>query len=114
MQTNTITKTPNVPAQKEVPSVLWKNPGRAICRDGKIINTEGEIWVLFDRTVDTQINWELVKASPAIKNAMKGYVFYKIEQQTAQAASTVFISLKYFSQTIEHLNSPGEITFSNL
>ncbi len=114
MPTNISAKKTVIPTQKAGVSNLWENPGRAICRDGKIINTEGERWVLFDETVDTEINWELVKASPAIKSAMQDYVFYKIEQQTAQAASTVFICLKYFSQLIEHLNTPADITFTDL
>lgn len=77
MQTNIITKMPTVPAQNADVSNDWQNPGRALCRDGKVINTKGERWILFDETVDTEINWELVKASPAIKNALQGYVFIK-------------------------------------
>lgn len=114
MQTNIITKISAVPAQNTSGSSAWQNPGRALCRDGKIINTEGEHWSLFDKTMNVAINWKLVNASSEMKNAMKGFVFHKIEQQTAQAALTVFTSLKYFSQTIEHLNSPAEITFVDL
>lgn len=98
--------------EMKIPARTGVIPKRALCRNGKVVDTSGEIWVLPEESVDMQINWNLLPGAPHIKNSMKAFVFYKVESQAPQSSWTVFNSLKYFAEEIKHVDYVSDLSFT--
>jgi hypothetical protein len=92
----------------------WNNPGRAITRDGQVIDTSGEIWRLPAVGVMVTINWHLVITAADVKDAMKAHIFHSIESQEAETAGTIFNFLKHIINQVGPLDSAADLTFKKL
>jgi hypothetical protein len=96
------------------PLFSWNNPGRAITRDGRVIDTSGEIWRLPAVGIMVTINWNLVTTASDVKDAMKVHIFHSIESQEAETAGTIFNFLKYVIHQVVPLDSTADLTFDKL
>lgn len=92
----------------------WNNPGRAITREGQVIDTSGEIWKLPAIGVMVTMNWHLVITAADVKDAMKAHIFHSIESQEAETAGTIFNFLKYIIHQVGPLDSAADLTFDKL
>src|SRR5947209_3529847 len=95
----------------DIPLYVWSNPGKAIDRDGRVIDTSCEVWTIPLIGEIVSINWNLVITAPDVKDAMKAFVFHSIETQAAKAASTIYWYLKYVVMQVGPLDSTYDLTF---
>lgn len=93
---------------------VWTNPGRAIDRAGRVIDTSREVWTISVIGGVVSINWNLVTTTADVKDAMQAFVFHSIETQAAEAAGTVYNYLKYLARQVGHLDSVDDLTFERM
>ncbi|HEX8131595.1 MAG TPA: hypothetical protein VF527_21040 [Pyrinomonadaceae bacterium] len=90
---------------------VWQNPGKAIDRNGRVVDTTGEIWPLNDASGPLQINWANVNTGSDIKDALKAYVFHAIESLAPSSAGTIFFHLKYVLSEVLVISSLSHLDY---
>jgi hypothetical protein len=93
---------------------VWSNPGKAIDRAGRVIDTSREVWTIPVIGGVVSINWNLVTTAADVKDAMRAFVFHSVERQAAEAAGTVYNYLKYLARQVGHLDSVDDLTFERM
>ena len=97
-----------------VPLFVWDNPGKVIDRNGRPVDTKGEKWELQDPSDNIALNWDTLKTTADIKDAIKSHVAHTIESQAPKTAHQVFKQLKYCMDRLPPLNSAWDITYEVL
>jgi integrase len=96
------------------PIYVWQNPRRAIDRNGRLVDTTGEIWPLNDASGPIQINWASVDTGSDIKDALKAYVFHAIEAQAPGSSGTIFFHMKYVLNEVLTVTSLVQLDYAAL
>lgn len=105
---------PQLQSPVNQPLFVWDNPGKIFDRNGRPVDTTGEIWRLQEPSNNIDLNWDTLDAAPDIKDAIKAYLAYTIESQSPITANQVFTQLKYCLVRLPAFNSAAEITYEIL
>jgi len=109
-----IPNSPQTLQHETVPIYAWQNPGKAIDRNGRLVDTTGEIWPLNDASGPLQVNWASVDTGSDIKDALKAYVFHAIEAQAPGSAGTIFFHMKYVLSEVLIVTSLVQLDYAAL
>ena len=101
-------------AQRLSPSYTWDNPGSIIDRNGRCVDTRGEVWRLHDPTDNIDINWNTLNIAPDIKAAIMAHIAYTIESRAPMTAYQVFSQLKYCFSRMLILDSITALSYEVL
>ena len=99
---------------KDAAGFIWENPGKAINREGLIIDTSTEVWNLSQSTKNLYINWQTVGINNEIKEAMKAYFFRLVESQQGNSVIAVFDRLKHTLKAMDRLNSIYDLSYEKI
>jgi integrase len=102
------------PPHETEPIYVWQNPGKAIDRNGRPVDTNGEIWLLNDASGPIQTNWASVDTGTDIKDALKAYVFHAVEAQAPGSAGTIFFHMKYVLSEVLVVTSLVQLDYAAL
>jgi hypothetical protein len=73
---------------------VWDNPGRVIDRNGYVVETSPEIWLLHDPIRFRQLDWTTINTASDIKEAMKAYAAYCIQAYEPATPRALFRSMQ--------------------
>lgn len=93
---------------------VWENPGKAINREGQIIDTSQEVWYLGRTPTNIFINWGLVEIEGEIQEAMKAYIFRLIESQEPHGVRSALDFLRVSINQFSQLNSISDLTYEKI
>jgi len=99
---------------KDAAGFIWENPGKAINREGILIDTSTEVWNLSQSTTNKYINWQTVGIDNEVKEAMKAYLFRLVESQKADSALAEFGRLKSILRRMDRVNSISDLSYENI
>lgn len=93
---------------------VWQNPGKVIDRNGRPVDTTGDIWEPQDPSDNISLNWDTLKAAPDVKDAIRAFITYNIETYAPKTVHQVFKQLKYCLNILPDFNSAWDMDFMSL
>lgn len=93
---------------------VWDNPGKVFDRNGGVIDTTKEIWVVNNLLDNFNLDWNKIKAGNDVKDAMKVYIAHCIKSFAPGSVNSYHFGLRYFLSMIPYLKTLQDLTFSVL
>jgi integrase len=90
---------------------VWANPGKVIDRNGRPVDTTGNIWSLQDPTANINLNWNTLITAADIKIAIQCFLAYMIEMYAPKTAHHFFKELKYCLVRLPPFKTNSDISY---
>ena len=100
--------------RNEKPVYKWANPGKVLDRNGRCVNTTGQVWKLHNDLQRDWVNLGILKCAADLKDAIQAYLAHVIEAQSPGSAFSVFEKIKTSFDSLAPGTSISDLSFGVL